>query len=105
MRIYLDKKQTEPVGDKGSERRYGAGFYPDGRVPAELAQQWLDDGIACPATDDNVAQWPEPTPTEDEIELPPAGESGLYMVDGEDPVHKAMSMAEEVIGEEDSDGS
>ncbi|KKL19412.1 hypothetical protein LCGC14_2465720 [marine sediment metagenome] len=53
MRIYLSEKQG----------KYNPGFYPSGRVPTELVEAWLMDGIACPASDDNVAQWP-PKPEE-----------------------------------------
>ena len=54
MRIYLAMKQG----------KYRPGFYPSGRVPRELAAEWVEAGIACPASDDNVAQWsPEPQPT------------------------------------------
>jgi hypothetical protein len=94
MRIYLRDKQSRPVLDKdGNEtaavRKYGSGFYPSGRVPADLAQEWVDAGIACPASDDNVAEWPEDPeqtrehePTPDEADSGDGDHSGLLTNDG-----------------------
>lgn len=70
MRIYLSEKRT--VEDK----EYHPGFYPSGRVPVEKAQEWVNEGIACPATDDNKTQWqPEPEP-----------KSAIGLIEDDEPV-------------------
>lgn len=50
MRIYLFKKQIEPIGDSphGATRRWGPGFYQD--VDHERAALWIDERVAVAVT-------------------------------------------------------
>lgn len=80
MRIYLSKKQG----------KYNQGFYPSGRVPDELVQEWVEAGIACPASDDNVALWPEKTEPVGFEAGPKVGDPDLDSTDSGDGDHAGL---------------
>jgi len=81
MRIYLSEK-------KG---KYNPGFYPEGRVPAVLVDAWIGDGVACPATSDNVAEWPAvPAPAGFDTKMVEDPDLGLDMVGTGDGDHTGL---------------